>query len=206
MSYCCAACLSAVVVVVVDVAVVFLFVYVCLRVLMCSVIVGACGARSRVRDASHRRQHCGASIEDRGCCGVKLHLAACRSWVGRWDDGGLGAAYYCCAAGCCLSLSLLLLLFCFFLSMFACVCWCARSSQRHGARSRVRYAAHRRQHCFAIIKGLACSGFNLHLAAFYSWVGRWNDVGESCAVLCYCCRWCCLCMLPPRSPKTLFYC
>ena len=48
------------------------------------------GARSRGRDASHWRQHCGASIEDRAYCGVKLHLAACRSWIGRWDDGGLG--------------------------------------------------------------------------------------------------------------------
>ena len=55
------------------------------------------GARSRVRDASHRRQHCCASIEDRAYCWVKLHLAACCSWVGRWDDG-LGAALLlrCC--------------------------------------------------------------------------------------------------------------
>jgi len=90
--------MSVVVVVVVAVAVVLLFVYVCLRVLVCSVIVEACGARSRVRDASHRRQHCCASIEDRAYCGVKLHLAACCSWVGRWDDGGLGAVLLlrCC--------------------------------------------------------------------------------------------------------------
>ena len=51
-----------------------------------------------MRDASHRRQHCCASIEDRAYCGVKLHLAACCSWVGRWDDGGLGAVLLlrCC--------------------------------------------------------------------------------------------------------------
>ena len=151
--------------VVVAIAVVLLFVYVCLRVLVCSVIVEACGARSRVRDASHRRQHCCASIEDRACCGVKLHLAACCSWVGRWD-GGLGAAYYCCAAGCCMSLPLLLLLF-----VFACLCLLAR----------VGVLGHRRgmalghacgmtptgaNICCAIIKDLACCGFNLHLAAF----------------------------------------
>ena len=145
--YCCAACLS-VVVVVVAVAVVLLFVYACLHVLVFFVIVEACGARSRVRDASHRRQHSCASIEDRACCGVKLHLAACCSLVGRWDDGGLGATYYC-AAGFCLTLPLLLLLLCFCMSMFACACWCALSSKRHGARSRVRNASHRRQHCCA---------------------------------------------------------
>ena len=56
------------------------------------------GARSRVRDASHRRQHCCASIEDRAYCGVKLHLTACCSWVGHWDGGGLGAVLLlrCC--------------------------------------------------------------------------------------------------------------
>ena len=48
----------------------------------------------------------------------------------------------------------------------------------------MRDAAHRRQHCCAIIEDLACSGFNLHLAAFCSWVDRWDDGGESCAVLC----------------------
>ena len=51
-------------------------------------------------------------------------------------------------------------------SIYVCACWCARSSQRHGARSPVRDAAHRRQHCCAIIEDLACSGFNLHLAAY----------------------------------------
>ena len=47
-------------------------------------------------------------------------------------------------------------------------------------------AAHRRQHCCAIIEDLACSGFNLHLAAFCSWVERWGDGGGSCAVLLCC--------------------
>ena len=56
------------------------------------------GARSRVRDSSHRCQHCCASSEDRPHCGVKLHQAACCSWVGRWDDGGLGTVLQlrCC--------------------------------------------------------------------------------------------------------------
>ena len=36
------------------------------------------------------------NIEDRAYCGVKLHLAACRSRVGRWDDGGLGALLLLC--------------------------------------------------------------------------------------------------------------
>ena len=142
------------------------------------------GARSRGRDASHRRQHCCASIENRAYCGVNLHLAACRGWVGRWDDGGLGALplLRCCEL---FVVPLLLQLFCFCLclSMLACACWCARSSWRRGARSPVRDAAHRRQHCFAIIENLACSGFNLHLAGFCSWVERWDDGGESCAVL-----------------------
>ena len=118
--------------------------------------------------------------------------------------------YYCSAAVYCLLLPLLLLLFCFCLclSMLACVSWCARSSWRHGARSPVRDATHRRQHCCATIEDLTCSGFNLHLliAAFCGWVELRDAGGESCAVLCCCCRSCCLCMLPPRSPKTLFYC
>ena len=49
-----------------------------------------------MRDVSHRRQHCSASIEDRAYCGVKAHLEACYSWVGRWDDGGLGALLLLC--------------------------------------------------------------------------------------------------------------
>ena len=50
----------------------------------------------------------------------------------------------------------------------------------------MRDAVHRRQHYCAIIEDLACSGFNLHLAAFCSWVERWDDGGESCAVLLCC--------------------
>ena len=50
----------------------------------------------------------------------------------------------------------------------------------------MRDAAHRRQHCCAIIEELTCSGFNPHLAAFCSWVERWDDGGESCAVLLCC--------------------
>ena len=59
-----------VVVVAVAVAVVFLFVYVRL---WCGLSSKRHGARSRVRDASHRH-HCCANIEDRVYCGVKLHL------------------------------------------------------------------------------------------------------------------------------------
>ena len=50
----------------------------------------------------------------------------------------------------------------------------------------MRDAAHRRQHCCAIIEDLACSGFNIHLAAFCSWVECWDDGGESFAVLPCC--------------------
>ena len=88
--------MSVVVVVVVAVAVVC-----CLSAFACACWCALSpkrpGARSCVREASHRRQYCCASTEDRPYCGVKLHLAACRSWVGRWDDG-LGAVLLlrCC--------------------------------------------------------------------------------------------------------------
>ena len=92
--------------------------------------------------------------------------------------------YYYSAVVCCLSLTLLLLLlfcFCLCLSMFPCACWCARSLGGHGARSPARDAAHRHQHCCAIVEDLACSEFNLHLVAYCSWVERWDDGGKSCA-------------------------
>ena len=57
---------------------------------------------------------------------------------------------------------------------------------RHGTRSPLCYAAHRRQHRCSIIEKLACSGFNVHLAAFCSWVGRWDDGGQSCDELLCC--------------------
>ena len=66
--------MSVMVVVVVAVAVVLLFVCLLARVDVLS--SKKHGTRSRARDASHRRQHCCASIEDRAYCGVKLHLAA----------------------------------------------------------------------------------------------------------------------------------
>ena len=47
-------------------------------------------------------------------------------------------------------------------------------------------ATHRRRYCCAIVEDLACSGFNLHLAAFSNWLGRWDDGVESCAVLLCC--------------------
>ena len=104
--------------------------------------------------------------------------------------------YYCSAAVCCLSLPsflFLLLCFCFCLYMFACACWCTRSSYRCGARSPVQDAAHRRQQCCSIIEDKACSGFNLHLTAFCSWVERWGDDGESYAVPLCCAVLCCAC-------------
>ena len=47
----------------------------------------------------------------------------------------------------------------------------------------MRDAARRYQHCCAIVEDLACSGFNLHRAAFCNWVERWDHGGESCVVL-----------------------
>ena len=64
----------------------------------------------------------------------------------------------------------------------------------------MRDAAHRRQHGCAIIEDLACSGFNLHLAASCIWVDRWDYCGESCAVCCavLCCAvLCCAVLLLP---------
>ena len=97
---------------------------------------------------------------------------------------------YCCAAVLCLWLSLLLLLllllFCC-LSMFTCARWCALSSKRHGARSRVRDASHRRQHCCARIEDRAHCGVKLHLEACCSWVGRWDDGGLGAVLPLRCC-------------------
>ena len=50
----------------------------------------------------------------------------------------------------------------------------------------MRNVAHRRQNCCAIIEDLAFSGFNVHLAAFRSWVECWDYGGESGAVLLCC--------------------
>ena len=158
---CC--CVMSVVVVVV-VAVVLLSIFAC--ACWCALSSKRPGARSRGRDASHRRQHCCASSEDRACCGVKLHLAPCRSWVGRWDDGSLGALLM---LRCCELIVVAVVVAAVFLfllvSMLACACWCARSSWRHGARSPVRDATHRRQHCCAKIEDRAYCGVTLHLAA-----------------------------------------
>ena len=52
----------------------------------------------------------------------------------------------------------------------------------------MRDAAHRRQHCCANINDLACSGFNLHLAAVGMMAVR--AVVYCCAVLC-CAVLCC---------------
>ena len=84
-----------------------------------------------------------------------------------------------------LLLSLLLLFCC--LSMFAFACWCALTSKRHGARSRVRDASHRRQHCCANIEGRAYCGVKLHLEACCNRVGRWDDGGLGCLLLFRCC-------------------
>ena len=58
----------------------------------------------------------------------------------------------------------------------------------------MRDAAHRRQHCCANINDLACSGFNLHLAAVGMMAVR--AVVYCCAVLC-CAVLCCAVLLLP---------
>ena len=122
----CDCVMSVVVVVVVAVAVVFV-------VCLCLVArVGVlCHPRGLVlgHDASHRRQYCCASIEDRAYSGVKLHLAACRRWVGRWDDGGLSVLLllHCCELFVVAIVVAAVVLF-LLVSMFAFGCWCARPS------------------------------------------------------------------------------
>ena len=183
--------------------------------ILCAVLLCCCamrpGARSRERDASHRRQHCCASIQDRAYCGFKLDLVACRPrWVGRWDDG-LGALLLLRRCELCVVAVVVAVVLFWLVFMYVClrvlVCSVIVEARRSVTRAGCR---HRRQHCCAIIEKLACSGFNLHLAAYRSWVERRNDGRESCAVLLccavLCCRSCCLCMRPPRSAKTLFYC
>ena len=90
------------------------------RACWCALSSNKHGARSRVRDASHRRQHCCASIEDRGYCGVKLHLliAARCSWLGV-GMMVVWVPYYCSAAVCCLLLWFLLFCFCLCLCLLA---------------------------------------------------------------------------------------
>ena len=75
-------------------------IYVCLRVLVCSVIVEARRLVTRVRDAANRRQHCRAIIEDLACSGFNLHLAA---YVVGLSVGMMvvRAVLYCCAVLCC---------------------------------------------------------------------------------------------------------
>ena len=51
----------------------------------------------------------------------------------------------------------------------------------------MRDAAHRRQHCCAIIEDMACSEFNLRLVAYCSWVERWDDGGQGAVPLLRCC-------------------
>ena len=115
--------------------------------------------------------------------------------------------YYCSAAVSCLSLPLLLLLL-FCVCLRALVCSVIVEARRSVTPAGCCPPA---PTLCAIIEDLACSGFNLYLAAFSSWVQRWDD-GGSCAALlcraelCCCCRSCWLCMLPPRSPKTFFCC
>ena len=86
----------------------------------------------------------------------------CSSWVGLWNAGGLCAVLLCC---CVMSVVFVVAVAVVLLSMFACACWCALSSKRHGARSRVRDASHRRQHCCARIEDRAYCGVKLHLEA-----------------------------------------
>ena len=112
----------------------------------------------------------------------------CSSWVGRWNDGGLCAVLLCCSVMSVVvvvvvvvSVSVVLLF------VYACASWCALSSKMHGARSRVRDAFHRRQHCWARIEDRAYCGVKLHLAACCSLVGRWDDGGLGAVLLLRCC-------------------
>ena len=111
--------MSVVVVVVVFVAVV-LFGCVCLRVLVCSVIQEAWCPVTRARCLPPAPKLL-SSIEERAYCGVKLLLAVCCSWVGRWDGGGLGAVLLLC---CCVLFAVAVVVA--VVLIFACVYLCLR--------------------------------------------------------------------------------
>ena len=99
------------------------------------------------------------------------------------------APYYCPAAMCCLSLPLLLLLlFCF------CLCLCLLA--RVGVLGLCRGTALGHpcgtpstgaNNAVLLLKTwLAPDSTCTYLAAYCSWVERWDDGGESCAVLLCC--------------------
>ena len=170
----CCRVMSVMVVVVVAVAVVLLFVCLLARVDVLS--SKKHGTRSRARDASHRRQHCCASIEDRAYCGVKLHLAACCSWGGCWDDGRVGAVLplRCCVLFVVAVVFVIVVVVVVFACAYVClrvlVCSAILEARRSATRARCRPPAP--QHSCSIIEDLACSDFNQHLSAFCSCVER----------------------------------
>ena len=94
--------------------------------------------------------------------------------------------YYCSAAVCCLSLPLLLLLLFLPVSIYVClrvlVCLVIVEARRSVTRVGCRPPAP----TLLCYYWRPCSGFNLHLAAFSNWLGRWDDGVESCAVLLCC--------------------
>ena len=82
---------------VVAVAVVLLFVNVCLRVLVCSGIVGA---KRSVTRAGYRPPApiCLVIIDDLVCTGFNLHFAAYCGMMERWNDGRESCAVLRCCA------------------------------------------------------------------------------------------------------------
>ena len=102
-----------------------------------------------------------------------------------WNDGGLCAVLLRCWL---MSAVVAVVVAVVLLSMFGCACWCAPSSKRHGARSRVLDASHRRRNCCARIEDKAYCGVKRHLGACCSWVGRWDDGGLGALLLLRCCE------------------
>ena len=80
-------------------------------------------------------------IEDQDYCGVKLHLAGCCSWVGRWDGGGLGAVLLLC---CCVLfavavvVAVVLIFACVYLCLRVLVCSVIVEARRSVTRARFR--------------------------------------------------------------------
>ena len=110
----------------------------------------------------------------------------CGSWVGRWNDGGLCAVLLCCCVMFVVVVFVVAVAVCC-VSVFACACWCALSSKRHGARPRGRDSSHRRQRCCASSQDRAYCGVELHLVACCNWVRRGDDGSLGAVLLHRCC-------------------
>ena len=162
--------------------------------MLCSVIQEAwC---SVVRDSSHRPKHCCASIEDPAYWRVNLHLAACCSYVGRSDDGGLGAVLL---LRCCV-LFVLAVVVAVVSFLLVSLCLLAR----------VGVLGHRRGTALGHPCGMPPTGADIAVLLLKTWLApdstytyQPSAVGLSvgmlavravlycCAVLCCCCRSCC---------------